>query len=589
MVQSSTAIQVLLHALEEEGVSHIFGVPGGPLVPLYEGLAERQSIQHILAKHEEGAAFMAEGYARVHRGLGVCCATSGPGATNAITGIASANSDSIPVLCLTAQVATHAFGKGAVQDSSGGNRCVNVVDMYRSATKLSVMLDNAQQMPHMVRHAIRTALTGRPGAVHLNLPADVVKHPVPLASAATGRYYTQSVPAGDRHAIQNVARALHGARRPVILAGHGVNISGAWSPLQRIAEMANIPIATTLKGKGAFSERHALSLGVFGFGGHPLAEEYLLSDEIDLLLVIGSSLGEFQTNSWDPRLSYQRTMIQIDIDPLEIGKNYPIDMSIIGDASSVLEALAYELVTFPGKIHNQTTSALAQAREKISRFYHAEELQEQAQVLKPQALVAKMNEILPEETLLFVDIGNCISWIGQYYEAKQAGSVFMAINLAPMGYAIAASIGAKIAAPDKPVVAFVGDGAFAMNGMELHTAAEYHVPVIWVVLNNGGHGMVHNGETLLTGRSLASVFRVPLDVSAIARSLGIQAFKATSLAEFSDSLTYALALQEPCVIDAIVDIKEIPSALLRRVNTLNAFFGQENQENHKDPVAAQAD
>jgi acetolactate synthase-1/2/3 large subunit len=365
---------------------------------------------------------------------------------------------------------------------------------------------------------------------------------------------------------------------PAMLVGHGINISGAWSSLQRIAEIANIPVATTLKGKSAFPERHALSLGVFGFGGHPLAEEYLLSDEIDVLIIIGTSLGEFQTNSWDPRLSYRRTIIQVDIDPLEIGKNYPVNMSIVGDANSILKALAYELVTFPHETHNHTTNALAQMQEKINRFYNAEELQEQAQILKPQALVTKMNEILPEETLLFVDIGNCISWVGQYYEAKRPGSVFMAINLAPMGYAIAASIGGKIAAPDKPVVAIAGDGAFAMNGMELHTAAEYHLPVIWIILNNGGHGMVHNGEMLLTGKSLASVFRTPLDISAIARSLGVQAFKATNLAEFTDSLTQALKLHEPCVIDAIVDLHEIPSALLRRVNTLNAFFGQENHK-----------
>lgn len=174
-----SAIHVLLQALEEIGVKHIFGVPGGPLVPLFEALAERQHIQPVLAKHEEGAAFMAEGYARVRGGLGVCCGTSGPGATNALTGIASANSDSIPVLALTAQVATSVFGKGGLQDSSSGNRTADVVDMYRSATKLSLMLQNSQQMQHMARRMIRTALTGRPGAVHLNLPADIVKQPAP--------------------------------------------------------------------------------------------------------------------------------------------------------------------------------------------------------------------------------------------------------------------------------------------------------------------------------------------------------------------------------------------------------------------------
>src|SRR5689334_19104612 len=185
---SMTVIQVLLRALEEEGVTHIFGVPGGPLVPLYEALAQRQRIQPILTKHEEGAAFMAEGYAQVRRGLGVCCGTSGPGATNALTGVASAYSDSIPLLFLSAQVSTTAFGKGALQDSSGGNWNIDIVDIFRSATKFSTMLNGAQQAPNLVRRAIRTALTGRQGAVHLNLPADLLKQTVSFAELETAKY-----------------------------------------------------------------------------------------------------------------------------------------------------------------------------------------------------------------------------------------------------------------------------------------------------------------------------------------------------------------------------------------------------------------
>lgn len=573
-MQPLPAIHVLLKALEEEGVTHIFGVPGGPLVPLFEALAERQQIQPILTKHEEGAAFMAEGYARVRRGLGVCYATSGPGATNALTGIASAYSDSIPVLLLSAQISTSAFGKGALQDSSSGNWNIDVVDMYRPATKLSIMLQNSQQMPHLIRKVIRTALTGRPGAVHLNLPADLVKQPAPFEPLPVTKYYSHTSAAGDKHAIQQVAQVLKTANMPALLVGHGINLSGAWSPLLRIAEALNIPVATTLKGKSAFPERHALSLGVFGFGGHPLADEYLLSDQVDVLVIIGTSLGEFQTHGWDPKLAYNRTVIQIDIDPLEIGKNYPVDMSIVGDAKAVLEALAEALAPLVPKTPGYSYRVLERMRAEIGRYYNAEELQGQAELLKPQALVAKMNEVLPDETLVFVDNGNSLSWIGQYYEARQTGTVFLATNVASMGYAVAASIGGKIAAPDKPVVAVVGDGAFAMNGMEVHTAADYQIPVIWVVLNNGAHGMVYNGETLLFGKSHATVFQKPLDVSAIARGLGVQSFKVTNLKEFEDSLRWALEAQQPCVIDALVDLEEVPRSLQRRANTLSAFFGK---------------
>lgn len=573
-MQSLPAIHVLLHALEEEGVTHIFGVPGGPLVPLFEALAERQRIRPILAKHEEGAAFMAEGYARVKRGLGVCCATSGPGATNALTGIASAYSDSIPVLLLSAQVSTSAFGKGALQDSSSGNWNVDIVDVFRSATKLSIMLQNPQQIQHLTRRVIRTALTGRSGAVHLSLPADIVKQPASLEPLPVTKYYSHASVTGDKHAIQQVAQVLSTANMPALLVGHGINLSGAWSPLLDIAESLHIPVATTLKGKSAFPERHALSLGVFGFGGHPLADEYLLSNQVDVLVIIGTSLGESQTHGWNPKLAHNRTVIQIDIDPLEIGKNYPVEMSIVGDAKAVLEALVEALASLPSRAPEYSRSVLERMRAKIGRYYNAEELQGQAKLLKPQALVAKMNEVLPDETLVFVDIGNCILWIGQYYEARQTGTVFLAMNVGSVGYAVAASIGGKIAAPDKPVIAFVGDGAFAMNGMEIHTASDYHIPVIWVVLNNGGHGMVYNGEKLLFGKSFASVFQKSLDVSAIARGLGVRAFKVTNLEEFEDSLRQALEVQEPCVIDALVDLEEIPRSLQRRVDTLSAFFGK---------------
>ncbi|HEY4385562.1 MAG TPA: thiamine pyrophosphate-binding protein [Ktedonobacteraceae bacterium] len=573
--ESLPAIHVLLQALEEEGVTHIFGVPGGPLVPLFEALDQRQCIQPVLAKHEEGAAFMSEGYARVRRGLGVCCATSGPGATNALTGVASAHSDSIPVLALTAQVSTSVFGMGGVQDSSSGNWNADVVAVYQAVTKLSLMLQSGQQMPHMIRRMIRSALTGRTGAVHLNLPADVVKQPAAAMERPISAYRTHVVPAGDTVAIEQVAQVLRAAKMPALFVGHGVNLAGAWTPLQRIAETLHIPVATTLKGKSAFPERHPLSLGVFGFGGHPLAEAYLYSEDVDVLVIVGTSLGEFQTNGWDRRLAPRdRIIVQIDLDPQMIGNIYPINHSIVGDANAVLEALADSLIAPSPIVLQERYHAWEQMRAKTPRYYRAEALQGESKVLKSPAIITKMNEVLPDETLVFVDNGNCLSWVGQFYEARQTGTVFYATNVASMGYSIAAAIGGKIASPDTPVVAVLGDGAFAMNGMEVHTAVDYNLPVIWIVLNNGGHGMAYNGETLLTGKSYLTVFHQPLDVSAIARALGAHVFRVVNLAEFEESLKEALALQVPCVLDVIVDIEEVPRSLQQRADTLKAFFGK---------------
>jgi acetolactate synthase-1/2/3 large subunit len=492
--------------------------------------------------------------------------------------VASAHSDSIPLLAITAQVSTQVFGKGGAQDSSSGNWNVDVVEVYRAATKLSLMLQSGQQMPGMIRRMIRTAVTGRTGAVHLNLPADVAKQPAPVDGQPVTSYYAHTAAAGDPAAIQQAAKCIHAARKPAFLVGHGIHLSGAWHVLQRVAEAEGMPVATTLKGKSAFPEHHALSLGVFGFGGHPLSEAYLFSD-VDVLVIIGTSLGEFQSNGWDPRLVSNRTVIQIDLDPLEIGKNYPVDLSIVGDAKSVLEALASALADLPPGMRQQRYEALENLSTGEPRYATAEALQGQAAVLKPQAVVAKMSELLPLETLLFVDVGNCLCWAGQFYEARQPGTVFCATNVASMGYAIAASIGGKIAAPTRPVVALLGDGAFGMNGLEMHTAADYGLPVIWVALNNGGHGMVYHGEKALSGKSYLSLYRAPLDISAIAGSLGIQTFKVRTLEEFAASLRQALELQAPCVIDALVDLEEIPRSLQKRVNTLGAFFGQEKRQN----------
>ncbi|GHO46923.1 thiamine pyrophosphate-binding protein [Ktedonospora formicarum] len=570
---SPTAIHVMLRALEEVGVTHLFGVPGGPLVPLFEALAQRKQIQPVLAKHEEGAAFMAEGYARVQRGLGVCCATSGPGATNALTGITSANSDSIPVLLLSGQVATGDFGKGGLQDSSSGNRTIDLVEVYRTATKLSLMLQTPQQTQHLIRRMIRTALTGRTGAVHLNMPADVVKQPAPDDGLPTTKFFTQVAPVGDPMAIHEIANVLNAAKKPAVLVGHGINLAGAWSPLQQVAESLRIPVATTLKGKSAFPERHPLSLGVFGFGGHPLAEEYLYDQDVDVLLLVGTSLGEFQTNGWDHLLAppHRRTIIQIDLDPQAIGNIYPVDYSVVGDANAILQELAADLARSRQKVVRMPSNALRQMSAATPRYYQAEQLQGNSPLLKPQAVVTKMNEVLPEETLLFVDNGNCLSWAGQFYEARQPGTVFFATNTASMGYAIAASIGGKIADPERPVVALLGDGAFGMHGLEVHTAAEYNVPVTWVVLNNGGHGMVQNGEKLLKGTSYLTTFQEPLQVGAIARNLGVHACVVSTLADFEASLRQSLQLNAqglPSLIEVSVDLNQIPRSLQRRVDTL---------------------
>lgn len=573
MRQLSSVVSVVLDELRAAGVTHVFGVPGGPILPLYDALADqRHGIRSVLAKHEMGAAFMALGHAQAGGGIGVVCTTAGPGALNAMTGVASATGDSVPLLALTGQVATARFGHGGLQDSSGGNWGLDTVDAYRSAVKLSVMATGAAQVPGLVRHALATARSGRPGAVHVSLPADVwnqqcpVPAPTPMPEAAVPSAGS-AAPVPSAAAVQELADALCSARRPAILAGQGAKLAGARESLADFAELLGVPVATTLKGKGSFPEDHPLALGVFGLGGNPLAHHYLLSKGVDLLLVVGSRLGEIATDGWNPALAHGRSVAQIDIDPLVIGRVFPADIRVVADARETLEALAERISrTRPRAL---PPDALRAARVCHALHPPAAGLQEGHRVLRASAVTARLSERLPHDTVLFVDVGNCLSWSGQYWLSRRPGTVLYSLNIAGMGYGTAAAIGGALALPQRPVVALVGDAAFAMAGMEVHTAAEYDVPVIWVVLDNGGHGMVENVQRIVYGRCHDALYRRPIDIAAVAAGLGAATATVTTLGELDEALTKAMGHPGPFVIDALVDPQEIPWALRGRADSLS--------------------
>jgi acetolactate synthase-1/2/3 large subunit len=566
----TTVVEDLLQTLEHEGVRHLFGVPGGAIVPLYAALARGGAIRPVLAKHEAGAAFMADGYARVGRTLGVCCATAGPGATNALTGVASAFMDSVPMLFLSGQVSTAVFGRGAVQESSSFG--VDLVDLFRPVTKLSAMFTDPRSAPRLLRLALRTARTGRPGPVHLSLPGNVVTQPVP-EHERYAPFKLTSAPV-DPADIDAAIALLSRAERPCILAGHGVNVAGAWAELLQFAERYQLPVASTPQAKGVFPEDHPLSLGVFGFGGHSLASEYLLGPSVDTLLVIGSSLGEFQTNAWDPRLAKHRRLIQIDIDPREIGKNYPVTLGILADVRAALRALDQRLGELSnGSRMRSSLTSLIKLRQSLPRHLDAERMVSEATPIKPQRLIHGMQRVLPEDTILFLDEGNCMSWLMHYYEIRRPRTFFTNQGLASMGYSVPAAVGAAFAAPDQPIVALLGDGAFAMNGIEVHTAVEYDLPIVFIVLNDGGLGMVEHGDTLVTGRPVCpSRYRTPLNIALMAESMGAHGVRVESPATFEEALHAALRLRRPCVIDARIDPTEVPAMLRVRTDALRRMF-----------------
>lgn len=550
MTQTTSAISLLLKYLRQEGVEFIFGIPGGPIMPLYAAIYESGGIRPILAKHEEGAAFMADGYARASGRFGVCCTTSGPGATNALTGIAVAHADHVPVLLLTAQVSTQQFGRGAFQEC--GPEAMNVVELFRPVTKWSTMLPHPARMGDTIRQAIRVMTSGRPGPVHINLPINFVSQPVTDQVMAPARYRLGGK-LFDRESVKEAARRLLAARRPVILAGQGVNLSRAWHPLRTLAERLCIPVATTFKAKGAFPEDHELSLGVFGLSGSARAADVVLSEETDLVLVAGSSFGEVSSFGWDKRLA-RKTVLQIDVDPECIGRHHGVEVGLVGDATTILIEILYQL-----ERELRLRPALEPRRDAPLRLVDRPVVSVPGAPLKPQEVLRELREALPRDSIVFVDNGTIRLWTAQHFPVYEEGCFFVNMGLASMGFAVAGAIGGKLAHPNRPVVALVGDAAFAMNGMEVHTAVEHDVPVIWVVINNGGHGMIYHGERMqFGGKFVSSVFRQPIDIAGIARAMRARSVRVEHPGELGDVIRQAILAGGPAVIDVTTELSEAP-------------------------------
>ena len=546
------AAEVIVNSLEKHGVEYVFGVPGGAIEPLNNAL-HKSDIKVIVAKHEQGAAFMADGFARVSGNIAVCCSTAGPGATNMITGIASSFGDSIPVIALTGQVSTSLFGKGAIQEFSV--QSFGIVSIYVQFSKYSDIVINENKAGEMISRARRLALTGRKGPVHLNLPADIMKRKV--TDDKHERCSTTQVMGFDREAVKEAARLLLGAKRPVIVAGWGTVQSRADLELLELAEMMDIPVATSPKAKGILSESHPLSLGVLGFAGSPVSKEYIIKRDVDVMLAVGTSFNEFVTSGWDKRLLPMKSLIHIDIDSNEIGKNFYIDVGIAGDAKTVLRELIYELHR-----KNKRKKVRDDRRKEVQNI--KEDLTVKSRKLNkmpynPQRLIMDLSEAMPEGTIYFVDNGNSMAWAIRHLNITSPYSFYVGLGFASMGFAVAASIGAKLASGNRPVVALVGDGSFLMNGMEVSTAVNYNIPVIWVVMNNSMLGMVYHGRKLAgIPEGIESTFK-PVDFVKLAEGFGARGIRITQPGEINrEMMAEIISAGVPTVLDVIIDPEEVP-------------------------------
>ena len=545
----------LLETFRTEGLSHIFLVPGGLIDPFLPAFSTTAGITPIVAAHEGGAACMADGYARASGLFGACFAIGGPGVTNMVTAVLAACTDKSPVMVVSGQVPTDWEGRGGFQDSSPAT--LNDVDLFRDITESSLIVESAHLFNHHLRASFTKMLAGPKGPVHISLPTDVQRADihVPWEKLDESIYAPRFV---DLHAVERLWRILcpddsaSKVSRILILAGAGVEKSGAAGDLLTFAERFEIPVATTLRAKGVFPEDHRLSLGIFGYAGHRHAIEAILSGEVEVLLVLGSSLSQRDTLFWDRKMLPSRALVHVDIDPKVIGRTWHTEIPMVGDCGQALRCLLdshqHLCSTLEAEKHKRRDWT-ERIKSSGSRHYDEENEESQAVPLHPARVISELRRTAPRNTVLTVDSGAHRAFCGHYWESYEPRTYISATNMGPMGWAIPAGIGAKLAQPEHPLVVATGDGCMLMHGMEIQTAARYSIPVIFLVFNNSALGNVWL-RARKEGPGPAALTELPThDWAAFARSLGLKASTVNAPAELKTAFDKAFSAKGPYLLD----------------------------------------
>ncbi|WP_041973536.1 biosynthetic-type acetolactate synthase large subunit [Pyrinomonas methylaliphatogenes] len=543
--------EVLIEALLREGVEAIFGYPGGAVLHIYDELWRvRHAIKHYLVRHEQGAVHMAEGYARASGRVGVALVTSGPGATNAVTGIANAYMDSTPLVVITGQVPTALIGTDAFQE-------IDTVGITRPCVKHNYLVRDVNELAAVVHEAFYLARSGRPGPVVIDLPKDVSAARCSYSRLDHVDYLRRKrLPTPDARAIAAAAEAMIGAERPVLYVGGGVINSGAADELRAIAEELQLPVTPTLMGLGAFPSSHPLCLGMLGMHGTYAAN--MAVAESDLLIAVGARFDDRVTGKLSTFAPHAR-IIHFDIDPASVGKNVAPDVAIVGDAREALTALLERI-----RAHGRERIATGIERrvrwwERIRAWQRQYPLsfERSGDQIKPQMVVHELGRLTRGEAIISTDVGQHQMWTAQYYPFSYPRQLITSGGLGTMGFGVPAAIGAKIAHPDRQVVAVVGDGGFQMTNQELATAVQYGVPVKIIIMNNKYLGMVRQWQELFYDRTYSEVdLSVAPDFVKLAEAYGAGGFRATHPDELSDVLAAALAYDGVAVVDVQVSKEE---------------------------------
>lgn len=536
--------RALMKSLEKEGVKEVFGLPGGANLPMYDELF-KSNIRHILARHEQSAAHMADGYGRVSRKPGVCFATSGPGATNLLTGLATAQADSAPMIAITGQVPVKMIGKDAFQES-------DIIGMANPCVKYSFQPRDASEIPEVVRKGFYIAATGRPGPVLIDIPKDVQQNEASMIFPEEVKirgYHPWTDP--DIVQIEKAIDMLLAAEKPIILAGGGVTISSAFAELQSISELLMIPVVTTFKGKGSFPENHPLSLGPIGMHGH--AEANKLMTEADCVLAIGTRFSDRSVGTFE-EFEKRLKIIHMDVDPAEIGKNQTTNIAVVGDVQATLRIMVKLLMQ---KSIKKTEGTIWLKHVKEVKEYWRENLKLPKGEMTAAKILRKLREVLPKESITTTEVGQHQMWASLFFDVIHPGTFFSSTGLGTMGWGFPAAIGAKVAKPDVAVVDIAGDGSFSMTENSLATSVLENIPVIVFLVNNFSLGMVAQWQRTFYDRRMIGVdLKNCPDYVKLAESYGAQGIRAQSLDELEKAIKIGLKSDVTTVIDIPIDPEE---------------------------------
>ena len=538
--------RILLECLSRLGIKEIFGYPGGAVIPIYDELYSFKDIKHYFARHEQGAVHEADGYARSTGKVGVCLATSGPGATNLVTGIMTAHMDSIPLLAITGQVTSTLLGKDAFQES-------DIVGITVPITKNNYLVQDIRELPRILKEAYYIASTGRPGPVLVDIPRDIQLEEIPYDEFK--KLYEQEfelegynpVYEGHKGQIKTAIKMIKDSKKPLIIAGAGILKGHAYDELKEFVDKTNIPVAMTLLGLGSFPGDHELALGMIGMHGTTYAN--YAANEADLVIAAGMRFDDRVTGN-PLKFLPNANIIHIDIDPAEIGKNKLIDVPIVGDLKNVLAELNRKI---PKLSHTKWLDEVAKLKKKYSLTFRKTE----DDVLIPQEILFEINKLTKGEVIVATDVGQHQMWSAQFIKFNNPYTILTSGGAGTMGFGLPAAIGAQVANPDKKVLAIVGDGGFQMTFQELMMVKEYNLPVKIFIINNSYLGMVRQWQELFNDRRYSSVdLSYNPDFIKIGEAYGIKSIQLKTKKDLKKHLKKILESDEAVLVECIVEKEE---------------------------------